>query len=315
MRIESSLVALLLVLFLMGCGANAPVPVAADVVSERVGRTVTAMVRPTATSVPRLNLPTLTPMPTATPWATAEPEPTLDLSGRVVVMVPTPAPEQPATCGEHLRLELEAYDGVRLFAEDVNKLYAELSAARGDCDYAFAGAGRACELGTYVGGLEVAPQLLDNYDDYVERRIGATGRTFQGDVLVHFDNLPGDSLGGCWYYSPERLRWGWRHSAGDHGLFGVDHGDCDGLLREKLLGDGLEQPADVAGGVEYVWRKIPACETQGWSPYPKVVGLDVCRAQLPDGAAVIMWQEGYKPYDGEVCWAYDRRMMTWYDGY
>ena len=315
MRIAFSLAALLGVLLLVGCGAGEPVPVSAEVVKQRSGAMLEAVLRPTVTKVPRLELPTLTPLPTATPWATATPEPTLDISGRVAVMVPTPEPEPPATCGGHLRLLLESYDGFRLFSDDVNELYAKLSEARGDCDYAFAGPGKACERGTYVGGLQVAPQLLDNLDSYTERTLGATSLSSVGDVLVHFDDLPGENVGGCWYYSREKLSWSWRDVAGNYGLFSVDHSDCDELLREKILGDGLEEPLDVAGAVEYVWRKMPACEVQGWSPYPLVSGFEECRLRLGEAAAVIVWQEDYRPHDGGECWAYDRETMSWYDGY
>ena len=315
MRIAFSLFGVLGAVLLLGCGAREPVPVSAEAVVQRAGSTVEAMVRPTATKVPRLNLPTLTPMPTATLWATATPEPTLDISGRVAVMVPTPQPEPPATCSEHLRLLLETYDGFRLFSDDVNALYAKLAAVRSDCDYALAGSGKACERGTYVGGLRVVPQLLDNLDSYTEKTVGDTGISSGGDVLVHFDDLPGDDLGGCWYYSREKLSWSWRDVAGDYGLFSVDHSECDGLLRERILEDGLEEPSDVAGAVDYVWRQMPSCEVQGWSPYPAVAGLELCGSQVADGVVVIMWQDAYLPFDGVQCWSYDRRTMEWYDGY
>ena len=299
----------------LGCGsADEPALVPVEPVLEQVEATLEVVVRPTATKVPRLDLPTLTPAPTATPWQTPTPYPTLDVRGNADVWVAERAEEvEPQTCVEHIQLLLKSHRG-ELHPEDVQGYLDRLAAVRGDCDPAEASYDLACVRGTYVGGLRLDQGFLRNMERYAERSIGMTRKDYYGNVLVHFEDLPGSVEAGCWYYSSGDDRWSWRNASGGHGLFGVDNSACDERLRALIVDGGSDLPVDVAGVVEAVWALMPSCKSQGWSPYPSYRGASDCGFERTGGALIMVrWQDDYLPHDGNSCWVYDGDVGEWYE--
>lgn len=312
----SGLLAVSLLVLGLACSQSRDAPaITEEEYLPLVEATLEVIVEPAPTRVPRLEFPTLTVEPTSTPAVAATPLPTLDINSQVEAVVPTPAPAPPATCVEHLQLVLANYTKAEIFPEDVQEVHDRLSELRGDCGSAVVSYDVECERGTYIGGLQVTGDLLNNPGDYLGKSIGGTGLSPLGDVLVHFLDMPERDGPGCWYYSLDRQRWSWRTSSGEYGMFGVDHSMCDGRLRELVLALGAEKASEVAVAVDRVWREIPSCKVQGWSPFPRNGGVEVCGFDGVDEAVVIRWQDYYQPYDGAQCWAYNRELMEWYVGY
>lgn len=185
-------------------------------------------------------------------------------------------------------------------------------------------AGALCDDENRVAGVLVPQQLSQGRDYNHNLRLGPTGRTGWGDLLIHFERLPDRVAGGCWYYDSASSRWHEEMVAAAVSAPAPEPtpdlaGFADYLVCEEELQFRIEElspPADydaLNGLILEVSTGLADCAV-GW--YPVVAEMPVapdCPEQAsgrtPDGAALVHWAE--PPTDGSFCWLYEPASGHW----
>ena len=302
----------LAVLVVMACGGGVEPVLGQEVEPVRVVGDTPA---PTATRLPRLTPPTVTPSPTETPFPTIAVELVVQPVVAEDLVQGKYQEQEPANCVEAYQRRLIEVSVYKFHPEVLWEIYQDLAEERGDCGPAQPSFSVVCNVGVAVGGVDVTGSLMENWGQVRSRRIGPTAKDGRGNMLVHFEDLPGRSSPGCWYYSADGLSWSWRAAGGENGVFGAALMSCDGRLRVELEALMDASPAMVAGAVERVWEWRGECHPDAWKAYPSVRGSGMCAVVQPGGGMVIMWQDERRPNDGARCWIYDEVQGAWAESY
>ena len=335
----AGLLALLLVLA-GGCRADAPsatpalrptlVPLGSFQRGSGVGGFATATPWPTFTPAPvvpmaplvdpmvleqSLQEPALTPAPALFP----------DAAGAMA-----PAPTQPrfACVVDYRRWLTEDRSFRGGDAQSLTEGLAEFRRLRPDCgrgrfDPVFR-AGALCDDENRVDGVTVVQPFSLGRDYNHNVRLGPTGRTGWGDLLIHFERFPDRVAGGCWYYDSRSGRWHEETATTSVSVPAVEPtpdpaGFIDYFVCEEELQFRIEELAPPAGYdalnglILEVSTGLSDCAV-GW--YPLVSEMRVvpdCPEQAsgitPDGAALVHWE--IPPSDGSSCWIYEPTSGYW----
>ena len=175
---------------------------------------------------------------------------------------------------------------------------------------------RVCH-GLRVGGL-LLPEGLTTLPEFGgQRSAGVTGRDESGNLLIHFEAVPFESLSGCWFYDSSREIWGWSLSDGREGIDRVIQSACDEELRRLILQFDVVDAELVSEVMLSIRQSYPLdCDARAWSQFPSLFSHGDCRHAGPtgrfeDGSILINWLPGYLASDGSVCWYWDPEDDFW----
>lgn len=285
--------------------------------------------------------PTFTPVPVVTMAPLVEPvvlEQSLQEPASTPVPVPfpgagtavEPAPTQPRfACVVDYRRWLTEDGSFRGGdAQSLKEGLAEFRQLRPDCgrgrfEPVFR-AGALCDDENRVAGVTVVQPFSLGRDYNHNVRLGPTGRTGWGDLLIHFERFPDRVAGGCWYYDSSSGRWHEETATTSVSVptveptpdpaESIDYVACEAELQFRI--GELDPLADynaLNGLILEVSTGLSDCAV-GW--YPLVSETRVvpdCPEQLSgirtDGSGLIHWS--IPPSDGSSCWIYEPGSDYW----